>query len=307
MSRSTDSLLRTRVLRVFLLLALVGGASAGVVHTPWTESLTLESAGNGSALFSAPKDAHQLLSRAGGTRQLAIIHAAPGENLQTVINSASAGDEIVLADGTYTGSGTNQRGDNMLYIDKDVTIRALHAGGVVLNGEDARRVIYIASGTVGLDGLNITRGKASVVSATTPMSLHGPWEQLPCLLLSTDKLPSPFTLMGCSADVSASTRAFWQRVACGWRLISPGSERSHFDLSATFSPLPPWESLLTCTPRLARFGNGWRLDGVWWRQYVRARISNFPRHFPHCPDGVLAFLISSFLCRGVASVSMVAP
>ena len=39
-----------------------------------------------------------------------------------------------------------------------------------------------------------------------------------------------------------------------------------------------------------------RAGGVWvaswWRQWVRARVSNFPRPVPHCPHGKLAFLFS---------------
>ena len=30
----------------------------------------------------------------------------------------------------------------------------------------------------------------------------------------------------------------------------------------------------------------------WWRQWVRARILNFPRPGPHCPHGMLAFLLA---------------
>ena len=90
--------------------------------------------------------------------------ARPGDNLQTVLDAANAGDEIVLADGTYTGAGTSAGGSNMLHIDKDITIRALNAGQAVLDGQSARRVLFIASGTVVLNGLNITRGSAGSVS-----------------------------------------------------------------------------------------------------------------------------------------------
>ena len=88
----------------------------------------------------------------------------PGDNLQTVVDAASPGDVIVLGDGTYTGSGTSASGNNMLYINKDITIRALNPGQAVLDGEVARRVIYVNSGTVAFEGLTITRGSASTVS-----------------------------------------------------------------------------------------------------------------------------------------------
>ena len=102
------------------------------------------------------------------TRRLAVIQLQPGANLQTEVDNANPGDELVLADGTYTGSGTSENGDNMLYINKDITIRALNPGQVVLDGQNARRVIYIASGNVVLEGLDITRGSATYVRARQP-------------------------------------------------------------------------------------------------------------------------------------------
>ena len=97
-------------------------------------------------------------------RRLTLI--SRGANLQTVVDNANAGDVIVLSDGTYTGAGTSWRGSNMIYINKDITIRAQNPGQAVLDGQDARRVIYVARGTVTLDGLAITRGSATYVSAT---------------------------------------------------------------------------------------------------------------------------------------------
>ena len=93
-----------------------------------------------------------------------MINVQPGDHLQTVVDNASPGDVIVLGDGTYTGSGTSANGNNMLYINKDITIRALNPGQAVLDGETARRVLYVQSGAVALEGLNITRGSVSGVS-----------------------------------------------------------------------------------------------------------------------------------------------
>ena len=91
------------------------------------------------------------------TRRLAVINVQPGAGtLQAALNAASDGDELVLADGTYTSSGTN-----VLEVGKSVTIRALHARGAILDGENARRVVSITSGTVVLEGLDIARGSAS--------------------------------------------------------------------------------------------------------------------------------------------------
>ena len=115
---------------------------------------------------AAPLNASMVTSHV--TRRLAVIHLQPGANLQTEVTNANPGDELVLGDGTYTGSGTAQQGDNMLYINKDITIRALNPGQVVLDGQNARRVIYIASGNVVLEGLDITRGSATYVRARQP-------------------------------------------------------------------------------------------------------------------------------------------
>ena len=92
------------------------------------------------------------------TRRLAVIDVQPGAGtLQAALNAASDGDELVLANGTYTGSGAE-----VLEVGKSVTIRALHARGAILDGENARRVVSITSGTVVLEGLDITRGSSSV-------------------------------------------------------------------------------------------------------------------------------------------------
>ena len=94
-------------------------------------------------------------------RRLATINVSPGAGtLQTALDAASAGDTLVLADGTYTGSGSD-----VLTIAKGITIRAQNAGQAILDGETARRVIKITSGTVVLEGLKITRGSVGNVSA----------------------------------------------------------------------------------------------------------------------------------------------
>ena len=70
------------------------------------------------------------------TRRLTVTIVSPGSGtLQTALNAASAGDELVLEDGDYTGSG-----DNVLDIGSttcsgsscDVTIRAQNPGMVVI-------------------------------------------------------------------------------------------------------------------------------------------------------------------------------
>jgi hypothetical protein len=104
---------------------------------------------------------------------------AAGRSLQDFLDEvASATDEIVLADGDYTGSGTN-----VLEVGMSITIRAQNYGMAVIDGENTRRGIYITSGTVVLEGLNVTRGSASVSALSermhfpanqTPETFHGP-------------------------------------------------------------------------------------------------------------------------------------
>ena len=97
------------------------------------------------------------------TRRLAVVYVSPGAGtLQAAFDAAAAGDELVLAGGTYTGSGSQ-----VLKINKHITIRAANAQQVILDGEDVRRVIKIESGNVALEGLSITKGK--VVSGQSPI------------------------------------------------------------------------------------------------------------------------------------------
>ena len=87
------------------------------------------------------------------TRRLVQINVQPGSGtLQAALDGASDGDELVLANGTYTASGSN----SLLTVNKSVTIRALHARGAVLEEQNARRRVSITSGTVVLEGLDIT-------------------------------------------------------------------------------------------------------------------------------------------------------
>ena len=139
------------------------------------------------------------------TRRLRQINLSPGANLQTEVTNANAGDELILADGTYTGVGTSQAGSNMLYIDKDITIRALNPGQAVLDGEETRRVIYVASGTVVLEGLVITKGFAGLVRTHLACVLHplggsAILESPACLLLELPSFGCPFVNLSPSSE-----------------------------------------------------------------------------------------------------------
>ena len=79
----------------------------------------------------------------------------PGNGtLQAAYEAASAGDELVLRDGNYTGIG-----HCVLEIAKNITVRAQNVGMAILDGENARGVVQISSGAVVLEGLVITKGR----------------------------------------------------------------------------------------------------------------------------------------------------
>ena len=62
----------------------------------------------------------------------AVVNVSPGAgNLQTAHDSASSGDELVLADGTYSVGPFD---NNAVNIAKSITIRALNSGLAVLDG-----------------------------------------------------------------------------------------------------------------------------------------------------------------------------
>ena len=106
---------------------------------------------------------HRRLTEA--TVQCAGLSAiACGTNLANALSGSV--DELVLEDGTYSGS--------TFAIGRDVVVRAQNAGQAVLDGQDARRVMIITSGTVTLDGLNIMRGNSSAVSAPSENFLPTP-------------------------------------------------------------------------------------------------------------------------------------
>ena len=66
----------------------------------------------------------------------------PGVNtLQQALDAANDGDELLLFSGRYTGRWSY--GDEVLTIRKNITIRALRPGGVILDGEGVRRVVAI--------------------------------------------------------------------------------------------------------------------------------------------------------------------
>lgn len=91
-----------------------------------------------------------------------VIAVQPGTNtLQNAHDQASSGSILLLAAGTYIGSGSSNTA--MLEITKSIVLRPANpdAGAVVLDGQDARRVVLISNSNakVELNGLEITRGR----------------------------------------------------------------------------------------------------------------------------------------------------
>ena len=78
-----------------------------------------------------------------------------------MLRSATSGDKIVLADGTYTPEWGD--GLNALVVDKSIEISALHPGKATLDGRGALRIIKVeANALLALDGVVMTRGRAAV-------------------------------------------------------------------------------------------------------------------------------------------------
>eukprot|EP00966_Prymnesium_polylepis_P171870 3974715-Prymnesium_polylepis.2 len=97
----------------------------------------------------------------------------PGQDmLQMALDDAKA-ILLVLVDGVYYGSSCNS---SSFGVNRNVTIRASIMGQAILDGQDARRVLLISSGTVHLEGLVIRNGLASV-SPVPRSTAHRPLPQ----------------------------------------------------------------------------------------------------------------------------------
>jgi filamentous hemagglutinin family protein len=81
-----------------------------------------------------------------------VAPAAPGI-LQNGVNISASGATLNLSSGTFTGIG-----DNVVVIDKSLTIRGEGADATVIDGQNQRRVFNIAAGTVNIEGLRISNG-----------------------------------------------------------------------------------------------------------------------------------------------------
>jgi uncharacterized repeat protein (TIGR01451 family) len=101
-----------------------------------------------------------------------LYNYAPCATIQQAIQQASAGDEIRVAAGTYTGTGTD-----VLSLNKDLTLRGGFTTGnwlipdptlnsTIINGQNTRRVILVNTGiTVEISGFELTGGNTASFGA----------------------------------------------------------------------------------------------------------------------------------------------
>ena len=73
-----------------------------------------------------------------GLSHAAIVNVSPGSGLQAAIDAATAGDTLLLADGTYTAAPGTASGVATATINKDLTIRAVNNRQAIITGENAR-------------------------------------------------------------------------------------------------------------------------------------------------------------------------
>jgi hypothetical protein len=111
----------------------------------------------------AASEGHALVASFRGTsRRLATTNVSPGRGtLQAAVTAATAGDTLVLADGTYTEANSM-----VCAVDKGITIRAANHLKAIIDGENAKAVFSITGGAVTLDGLTITRGRIDAQGMT---------------------------------------------------------------------------------------------------------------------------------------------
>lgn len=110
------------------------------------------------------------------------IHVTSVAHLQSSIDTASAGDVLVLANGTYLNSS--------LYIGTDnITVRAATPGGVFLNGANA---ITISGNAVTFSGFQFTSGSIS----QTMIIVSGNYVTLTQLNFNSYSAPKYINLQG---------------------------------------------------------------------------------------------------------------
>ncbi|MCH2134096.1 MAG: hypothetical protein MK116_10140 [Phycisphaerales bacterium] len=85
-------------------------------------------------------------------------------DIQSAVDAASNGDEIIVGPGTYTSTNTDPDNSYIVLLGtKHLVIRSSHgAAQTILDGEDARGCIYCGSGSPGLtviDGFTMQNGR----------------------------------------------------------------------------------------------------------------------------------------------------
>ena len=155
------TLVKMRALVRLAACAAPASASGKMLAAPPASPPLHRDGSNASRSGSAP-----LVLRKQRGRALTVI-VDNAIDLETEI--AGTATEVRLTAGTYDVTST-------LTISRDVTITAdVEGAEAVLDGQGTTRVVYIASGTVQLVGLDITNGDASSVRPRArPAPFHGP-------------------------------------------------------------------------------------------------------------------------------------
>jgi uncharacterized membrane protein len=190
-TQTTVTLAPTEIYTTLLRVTILGTATAGDVANP---GVIARSTGD-PLNFNASLWQVTILP-AVGTRYVAASGAVDNTNctsslspcatIQHAVNQASHGDDILVAAGTYTHHTTRTVGLEPLvqnvFIDKSVSIiggfsaadqytvttQAPITNAVILDGQNARRVIYVADGvTVTLSSLFIQNGNSTAGTDTT--------------------------------------------------------------------------------------------------------------------------------------------
>jgi hypothetical protein len=82
--------------------------------------------------------------------------SGPKLTIKNATNTVSSGGTVIIADGTYSGSGNSN-----ITIDKNLIIKGSSRSGTIIDGSDSNNIFNINAGcTVTVSDLTITNGKA---------------------------------------------------------------------------------------------------------------------------------------------------
>ena len=128
--------------------------SENVTSTPTPVSATTSPSPQSETSANESDAVNEQASGIGGLSNN-IIYVHPGESIQAAIDSASAGDTIIVMDGTYTEN---------LNVDKSLTIRSENSSdSTVIKAQNPNdNVIDVTADGVSISGFTITGGKYGI-------------------------------------------------------------------------------------------------------------------------------------------------